>query len=190
MRRNSVLSGFSFSLFVNIPDWTEAEHDCRPFSASDRHQSICMYFRVIQMKVMANTPKIQDVVKIWPADRTYLWAKSDNFVNYSKIPSRFSCVSFNTKKLNRKCREIFALLSMVPDREEYRFIWLQFQFIHWHPWLDKGQAWLQTIQCCSTVTLCKGNIQLADISVEVVRDGVSRDHATEWSGIEGKKQRT
>ena len=34
MRRNSVLSGFSFSLFVDIHDWTEAKHDCRPFSAA------------------------------------------------------------------------------------------------------------------------------------------------------------
>ena len=34
MRRNSVLSGFSFSLFINIHDWTEAKHDCKPFSAA------------------------------------------------------------------------------------------------------------------------------------------------------------
>ena len=34
MRRNSVLSGFSFSLFDDIHDWTEAKHDCRPFSAA------------------------------------------------------------------------------------------------------------------------------------------------------------
>ena len=34
IRRNSVLFGFSFSLFVNIHDWTEAKHDCKPFSAA------------------------------------------------------------------------------------------------------------------------------------------------------------
>ena len=34
MRRNSVISGFSFSLFVDIRDWIEAKHDCRPFSAA------------------------------------------------------------------------------------------------------------------------------------------------------------
>ena len=34
IRRNSVLSGFSFSLFVDIHDWTEAKHDCKPFSAA------------------------------------------------------------------------------------------------------------------------------------------------------------
>ena len=34
MRRYSVLSGFSFSLFVDIHDWIEAKHDCRPFSAA------------------------------------------------------------------------------------------------------------------------------------------------------------
>ena len=34
IRRNSVLSGFSFSLLADIHDWTEAKHDCKPFSAS------------------------------------------------------------------------------------------------------------------------------------------------------------
>ena len=34
IRRNSVLSQFSFSLFVDIHDWTEAKHDCKPFSAA------------------------------------------------------------------------------------------------------------------------------------------------------------
>ena len=31
--RNSDLSGFSFSLLVDIHHWTEAKHDCKPFSA-------------------------------------------------------------------------------------------------------------------------------------------------------------
>ena len=34
IRRNSVLSGFSFSLFVNIHDWTEARRDCKPLIRS------------------------------------------------------------------------------------------------------------------------------------------------------------
>ena len=34
MSRNSVLSGFGFSLFVDIHDWTEAKHDCRSSSAA------------------------------------------------------------------------------------------------------------------------------------------------------------
>ena len=34
IRRNLVLSGFSFSLFVDIHDWTAAKHDCKPFSAA------------------------------------------------------------------------------------------------------------------------------------------------------------
>ena len=33
LRRNSVLSGFSFSLF-DIHDWTDAKHDCKLFSAT------------------------------------------------------------------------------------------------------------------------------------------------------------
>ena len=34
VRRNSVLSGFSYSLLVDMHDWTEAKHDCKPFSAA------------------------------------------------------------------------------------------------------------------------------------------------------------
>ena len=34
IRRNSVLYGFSVSLFVLIHEWTEAKHDCEPFSAA------------------------------------------------------------------------------------------------------------------------------------------------------------
>ena len=34
IRRNSVLSGFSFMLFVDVHDCTEAKHDCKPFSAA------------------------------------------------------------------------------------------------------------------------------------------------------------
>ena len=33
-RRNSVFSGFSFGLFVDIYDWTEAKRYCKPFSAA------------------------------------------------------------------------------------------------------------------------------------------------------------
>ena len=32
IRRNSVLSGFSYSLFIDIHDWTDAKHNCKPFS--------------------------------------------------------------------------------------------------------------------------------------------------------------
>ena len=31
--KNSVLSGFGFSLLVDIHDWTEAKHDCKSFSS-------------------------------------------------------------------------------------------------------------------------------------------------------------
>ena len=34
IRKISVLSGFGFILFVDIDDWTEAKHDCIPFSAA------------------------------------------------------------------------------------------------------------------------------------------------------------
>ena len=44
------------------------------------------------------------------------------------IPSRFSRVSFGTEKLNQKHREVFYLMSFIPDKEEFSFIWVQFQF--------------------------------------------------------------
>ena len=34
IRRNSVISGFTFCLFVDIHDWTEAKYDCKLFSAT------------------------------------------------------------------------------------------------------------------------------------------------------------
>ena len=50
-----------------------------------------------------------------------------------QIPSRFSRVSFDTEKLNRKHREVFAPLSSIPDKEKFSFIWVQFQFVRQHP---------------------------------------------------------
>ena len=49
------------------------------------------------------------------------------------ILSRFCRISFDTEKLNRKHRELFALLSFIPDKEEFSFIGVQFQFILQHP---------------------------------------------------------
>ena len=63
----------------------------------------------------------------------------------------FCGVSFDTEKLNRKRREEFAPQSFVSDKEEFSFVWVLFRFIHGHPWLNGGQTWLQTIQCCSRV---------------------------------------
>ena len=34
IRRNSVLSGFTLSLLVDIQDWTEAKHKYKPFGAA------------------------------------------------------------------------------------------------------------------------------------------------------------
>ena len=52
---------------------------------------------------------------------------------YSEIASRFSRVSFDTEKLNGKHREVFAPLLFIPNKEEFSFIWVQFQFIVQHP---------------------------------------------------------
>ena len=37
---------------------------------------------------------------------------------------------------------------------------------------------------------CKGNIQLAVNSIEMVRDSMFTGHAAQWSGIERENQRT
>ena len=107
------------------------------------HKSSCKLFCFIQVKVTENTPQILHMVKAWATDCWYIWAKSEIFVkNYPKIPSRFSRVSFDTEKLNRKHREVFAPLSFIIDKEKCSFFWVQFQCIHRHPWLDRGQTWL------------------------------------------------
>ena len=120
-----------------------------------------------------------------------MWAEVDVFVeDLSKIASRFFWVSFNTQKLYWKHRKISAPLPFIPYGEKFSFIWVQFQFICRHPWLNRRQAWLQTIQCCSRVAWWKGNIQLAIVSIEMMRDSMSGDQATDWNGIECKTQRT
>ena len=51
-----------------------------------------------------------------------MWAEGEIFVKYySKIPSRFCWVSFDTEKLNRKHTDVFALLSFIPNKEEFSF---------------------------------------------------------------------
>ena len=70
-----------------------------------------------------------------------MWAEGEIFIKYyTKISSRFSRVSFDTEKLNQKHREVFASLSFIPNKEECSVIWVQFQFIGRHPWLDRGHT--------------------------------------------------
>ena len=45
-------------------------------------------------------------------------------------------------------------------------------------------------QRCSRVAWWKGNIQLAIIIIEMMKDRMSRDQATKWSGIESKCRRS
>ena len=69
-----------------------------------------------------------------------MWVEREIFLKYySKITSRFCRASFDTENLHRKHREVFALLSFVPDKEDFSFIWVQSQFIRRHAWLDRGQ---------------------------------------------------
>ena len=67
--------------------------------------------------------QIPDAVQTWAADRRYMGVEGAIFVKYySKIPSRYSWVSFDTKYLKRKDREIQAPLSFMPDKEKLSFI--------------------------------------------------------------------
>ena len=54
-------------------------------------------------------------------------------IYYSEIPSRFTRVSFDTENLKGKHRDVFAPLSSIPNKKEFSFIWVQFQFIRRHP---------------------------------------------------------
>ena len=95
----------------------------------DWHESSSKQFCIIQIKVTTNMPQIPHMVKAWAADSWYLWAEGQIFIKYyTKIPSRFSRVSFDTEKLNWKHRDVFAPLSFIPNKEEFSFIWVQFQF--------------------------------------------------------------
>ena len=53
----------------------------------------------------------------------YIWAKGGFFLvkYYTEIMSRFSRVSFDNEKLNGKHREVFALLSFIPYKKDFRF---------------------------------------------------------------------
>ena len=102
------------------------------------HESSCKQFCTIQIKVTANMPQIPHIVKAWATDCWYMWEEGEIFTKYyTKIPSRFSRVSFDTQKLNRKHREVFAPLLFIPNKEEFSFIWVQFSlFIDIHDWTE------------------------------------------------------
>ena len=108
---------------------------------------------------------------------------------YPKIPSRFSRVSFDTEKLNWKYSEVFAPLSFIPNKEDFGLSGFSFSLlVDIHDWTEAKH------DCkpfsTAAVPWCKGNIQLAVISIEVARDSVFTDHAAQWTGIEREKQRT
>ena len=53
-----------------------------------------------------------------------MWAESEICIKYyTEITSWFSRVSFDTEKLNRKHREVFAPLPFVSNKEEFSFIY-------------------------------------------------------------------
>ena len=62
IRRNSVLSGFSFSLLVDIHDWTEAKHDtgqARPATpAENKHDLIQIFKKLTTTGVYRGTDRL------------------------------------------------------------------------------------------------------------------------------------
>ena len=106
------------------------------------HESSRKQFCTIQIKVTTNTPQIPHRVKAWVTHYRNMWAEGEIFIKYyTEITSRFSRVTFATEKLNWKHRKVFALLLFVPNKEEFSFIWVQFQFIRWHPCVE---TWCKT----------------------------------------------
>ena len=102
------------------------------------HESSSKQFCTIQIKVTTNTPQIPHMVKAWATDCWYVWVEGEIFVkNYPKIPSRFSRVSFDTEKLNRKHREVLALLSFVLIRRNSVLSGFGFSlFVDIHDWTE------------------------------------------------------
>ena len=82
-------------------------------------------------------------------------------------------------------------MSFVSNKEEFSFIWVQFQFtfIDIHDWTETKHD-CKPFSAAAELPDGKVHIQLVDISVEVVRDSVSRDHATQRSGMDRKVQGT
>ena len=97
------------------------------------------------------------MVKAWATDYRNMWAEGEIFIKYyTELTSRFSRVSFDTEKLNCKHREEFALLSFIPNKEEFSFIWIQlasscqtFYKIH----LLYMYCWMEYVQCKRSVAL-------------------------------------
>ena len=78
------------------------------------HESSSEQFCTIQIKVTANTPQVPHMVKTWATDCWYMWTEGAIAIKYyTKIPSRFSRVSLDTEKLNRKHTGIFSARFMV-----------------------------------------------------------------------------
>ena len=48
------MSGFSLSLFIDIQDWAEAKHNCKPFSAAVESPDAKEMLAIISTEVVRN----------------------------------------------------------------------------------------------------------------------------------------
>ena len=137
--------------------------------------------------VLVNTPQIPDVVKTRAANRRYVRAEGEKLGKYySKSPSRFAEL-FSTPKSSIEItkRNLLHCRSILIRR-------IQFYLGSVLPYSASinGQSpnTIVNRSMCSRAAWCAGHMQLAMISAELVRESVSRAHATKWSGMEGKKK--
>ena len=102
------------------------------------HKGICKLFCTIQIKVMANTRQILHMVK--GMNCRLLIYVSGRWNCCQILLARFR-VDFSVLVLTPKSSvgnmEIFIPLSFIPDKEEFSFAWIQFQFIHQDPRPDR-----------------------------------------------------
>ena len=132
-----------------------------------------------------NTPQILNAVKIWAADCRYLRIEDEIFI--LKLLARSQADwwrSVVTPETQLETERYLPLSCLFLMRKNSALS----AFTDNHDWTEAKH--ISKLFSAAAVTWCKGHIQPTIISIEMMRNCVSRDHASKWSGREGKGQRT
>ena len=140
---------------------------------------------------MANKPLIPHLVKAWVTDYRNMWAEGEIFIKYyTKITSRFSRVSFDTEELNGNIERHLLRCPSFPMRRNSVLSGFGFSLlVDIHDWTEAKHD-CKPFSAAAESPDAKETYRLLSSAIEVVRDSVFKDHAAQWSGIEGEKQRT
>ena len=126
--------------------------------------------------VSANTPQIPNMIEAWDGETADMWERKVKFHPKiaPKIPSKYWRIYIDIKKLTWKQRDIFPSLQRSPVFPGFNFN----LFTDIHEWtvLQKSRFIQRRL--------------LTIISIEMMRNCVSTDNTTQWSGVEGKEQST